>query len=225
MTKTLLHSLLLSDLYPDISLDVINCLSYSAIQLQDFYSMSHLPPCQKGFVFSFFVCFTLFLCNRQPNTLAFLQGFPILGNCTICKSFSLGILRTRQPRLQTVLLNGHERPTSQLLVVLIRQWIIRLLQRVSLLCHKQFLHHCLKISLDIDNTNNWKSNAQFYREAPRQMILLAKVCQQSCFIQISGFGCLEKLIVSKSLKVTRMDGQSSLRYFILFYSLSAGKHK
>lgn len=90
ITKALLHSLLLSELYPDISLCVINCLSHSAIQLQDFYPMSHLPPppppppAKKALFFPSLLCFVLFrfalfLCKRQPNTLAFLQGFPYSG--------------------------------------------------------------------------------------------------------------------------------------------------
>lgn len=59
MTKPLLHSLLLSEVYPDVSLYIINFLSYSVSQLQDFYSMTHLAPCQKGFVFPSLFCFAL----------------------------------------------------------------------------------------------------------------------------------------------------------------------
>lgn len=72
MTKILLQSVLLSELYPDISLYVINFLSYSVSQLQDFYPMTHLPPCQKGFVFFLLcfasLCFVLFLCNKDIQT-------------------------------------------------------------------------------------------------------------------------------------------------------------
>lgn len=89
ITKALLHSLLLSELYPDISLCVINCLSHSAIQLQDFYPMSHLPPPpppsprQKGFVFSFFalLCFVS-LCfvsvQETAKHVSLSSGIPVL---------------------------------------------------------------------------------------------------------------------------------------------------
>lgn len=81
MTKPLLHSLLLSELYPDISLYIINFLSYSVSQLQDFSSMTHSAPCQKGFVFSFFVLFYFdlfcFSVTKAAKHISLSLGIPV----------------------------------------------------------------------------------------------------------------------------------------------------
>lgn len=79
MTKPLLHSLLLSELYIDISLYVINFLSYSVSQLQDFYPMIHLALLPKRLCF-FPLCFALFcFCvTKTAKHVSLPLGIPVL---------------------------------------------------------------------------------------------------------------------------------------------------
>lgn len=102
MTKPLLHCLLLSELYPDISLHIINFLSYSVSQLQDFYPMTHLPPCQRGFIFPSLFCFSLFcFCvTKTAKHVSLSSGTPIFWATVPYANLSgKEILKTKQAQL------------------------------------------------------------------------------------------------------------------------------
>lgn len=82
MSKPLLQSRLLSELYPDIFLYVINFLSYSVSQLQDSYPMTYLlsllPKRLFFFPFFFIVVLFCFCVTKTAKHVSLSLGIPVL---------------------------------------------------------------------------------------------------------------------------------------------------